>query len=144
MVNRPFGDLKVKVFAAGQRPRLDLSQVDSPQVDLPQVAFDASDEEVLLQHAALGCVSLWCTTSERAYPFVFRPRLVRGVIPCAQLIFCRDLADFVRFAGPIGRFLARYGRPFVILDANAPIPGLLGWYSRATCQNISRAHCGRG
>ncbi len=97
---------------------------------MPQVDFDASDEEVLLQHAALGYVSLWCTISERAYPFVFRPRLVRGVIPCAQLIFCRDIADFVRFAGPIGRFLARYGRPFVILDANAPIPGLLGWYSR--------------
>jgi hypothetical protein len=120
MVNRPFGDPKVKVFAADKRP----------QVDLPRIDFDASDEEVLLQHAALGCVSLWCATSERAYPFVFRPRLVRGFIPCAQLIFCRDVADFVRFAGPIGRFLARYGRPLVILDANAPVPGLLGWYSR--------------
>ncbi len=120
MVNRPFGGQKVEVFAAGQRP----------EVDLPHVDFDASDEEVLLQHAALGCVSLWCATSERAYPFVFRPRLVRGFVPCAQLIFCRDVADFVRFAGPIGRFLVRHGRPFVILDANAPIPGLLGWFSR--------------
>ncbi len=115
MVNRPFGGTKVTVFAVGKRPKVD---------------FDASDEDVLLQHAALGCVSLWCATPERAFPFVFRPRLVRGFVPCAQLIFCRDVADFVRFAGPIGRFLARRGKPFVILDANAPIPGLLGWFSR--------------
>jgi hypothetical protein len=119
MVNRPFGGQKVKVFAAGQRPKLNF-----------QVDFDPSDEEVLLQHAALGCVSLWCATSAGTYPFVFRPRIVKGVIPCAQLIFCRDVADLVRFAGPIGRFLAWHGRPFVILDANAPVPGLLGWFSR--------------
>ncbi len=119
MVNRPFDGRNVKVFTAGQRPKLD-----------SRVEFDAGDEEVLLHHAALGCVSLWCVTSERAYPFVFRRRVVKGVIPCAQLIFCRDIADFVRFAGPIGRFLAWHGRPFVILDANAPIPGLLGWFSR--------------
>jgi hypothetical protein len=120
MVNGLFGGPKVKVFEAGKRS----------QLDLPQVDFDATDEEVLLQHAAHGCISLWCATPERAYPFVFRPRMVRGGIPCAQLIFCRDVGDFVRFAGPIGRLLARYGRPFVIVDANGPIPGLLGWYSR--------------
>jgi hypothetical protein len=56
--------------------------------------------------------------------------VVKGRIPCAQLIFCRDVFDFVRFAGPIGRLLARRGRPFVIIDANAPIPELLGWYGR--------------
>ena len=85
---------------------------------------------MLLKHAALGCVSLWCITAERAYPLVFRRRFVRGIVPCAQLIYCSDVADFVRFAGPIGRLLARRGLPFVIIDANAPIPGLIGWYSR--------------
>jgi len=96
----------------------------------PNVAFDSGDEEILLQHAAHGCISLWCATSERAYPFVFRPRLVRGIVPCAQLIYCREIGDFVRFAGPIGRLLARRGCPLVIIDADAPIPGLVGWYSR--------------
>jgi hypothetical protein len=94
------------------------------------VAVDPFEQEILLQHAALGCISLWCATSERAYPFVFRPRRVKKVVPCAQLIYCRDVADFVRFAGPIGRYLARRGRPFVIVDANAPVPGLLGLYRR--------------
>jgi len=96
----------------------------------PEVEFDRFDHEILSQHAAHGCISLWCATSERAYPFVFRPRMVRGCIPCAQLIYCRDIGDFVRLAGPIGRVLARRGRPFVIVDANAPIPGLFGWFSR--------------
>jgi len=95
----------------------------------PKVSFDPHDRDVLLQHAALGCVSFWCATPERAYPFVFRRRFVRKIVPCAQLIYCSDVADFVRFAGPIGRLLARRGLPFAIIDANAPIDGLLGWYS---------------
>lgn len=94
----------------------------------PAVAFDPLEQDILLQHADLGCISLWCATSERAYPFVFRPRRVKRLLPCAQLIYCRDVGDFVHFAGPLGRRLLRHGRPFVIIDANAPMPGLVGLY----------------
>ena len=52
------------------------------------------------------------------------PALVKRAIPCAQLIYCRDVGEFVRFAGPIGRNLARRGKPFVIIDSNGAIPGL--------------------
>lgn len=96
----------------------------------PTVNFDARDQRLLLEHAAFGCLSLWCATPEYAIPFVFRPRIARGFIPCAQLIYCRDSADLVRFAGPIGRALARRGRLFIIVDAAAPVPGRLGWYRR--------------
>jgi hypothetical protein len=113
MLKGLFGGPAVEVFDAQRRP---------------EVAFDPSDREVLLEHAAHGCISLWCATRERAYPFVFRPRLVKVGVPCAQLIYCRDVGDFVRFAGPVGRVLARRGRPFVIIDANGPIPGLIGWF----------------
>ena len=115
MLSGLFGGAKVKVLDGTRKPA---------------VGFDPRDLEMLLQHAALGCVSLWCATAERAYPFVVRRRFVRGIVPCAQLIYCSDVADFVRFAGPIGRLLARHGLPFVIIDANAAIPGLIGWYSR--------------
>jgi hypothetical protein len=115
MLSALFGGAKVKVLDGTRKP---------------PVGFDPRDLEMLLQHAALGCVSLWCATAERAYPFVFRRRFVRGIVPCAQLIYCSDVADFVRFARPIGWLLARRGLPFVIIDANAPIPGLIGWYSR--------------
>jgi hypothetical protein len=87
---------------------------------------DPFEQQVLKQHDALGCISLWCVSGGRAYPFVFRPRWVKGVIPCAQLIYCRDIADFARFAGPLGRRLTWHGRPIVIVDANGPIAGLVG------------------
>ncbi len=117
MLNGPFGGARVKVFDAQRQPA---------------VGFDPIEQEMLRQHAAHGCISLWCATSERAYPFVFRPRLVKAVIPCAQMIYCRDMADFARFAGPIGRYLALRGRPLVIVDANAPIAGLVGTYRRGS------------
>jgi hypothetical protein len=98
----------------------------------PAVAFDPFEREILQGHAEHGCISLWCETAERAYPFVFRPRLVKDLMPCAQLIYCSDVADLVRFAGPLGRYLARRGRPFVIIDSNGPIPGLIGTFRRGS------------
>jgi hypothetical protein len=114
-LNDLIGGCGAKVVDAGQQP---------------DVECDPFDREVLSQHAALGCDSLWCIASAQASPFVFRPRLIKGRIPCAQLIYCRDIDDFVRFAGPIGRFLARRGRFVVVIDANGRIPGLIGWFQR--------------
>jgi hypothetical protein len=92
------------------------------------VSFDPHDRDLLLEHADCGCKSLWCVTPKRAYPFVFRTRLVKHV-PCAQLVYCRNVDDFVGFARPIGSFLARHtGRLLVLLDANGPIEGLVGKY----------------
>ena len=115
MLNGLFGGERAKVLDAHQRP---------------EVPFDPCEHELLLHHAALGCISLWCVTSERAYPFAFRWRLVETVVYCAQLVYCRDIADFVRFAGPIGRFLALRGRLLVLVDSNGPIPGLVGAFFR--------------
>jgi hypothetical protein len=94
--------------------------------DLPDVPFDPHERDLLLEHAEFGCISLWCVTPERAYPFVFRSRRVKGIVSCAQLIYCRDLDDLVRFARPLGRYLAWRGHPLVVLDANGPVRGLVG------------------
>jgi hypothetical protein len=123
MLNGPFGSGGTKVFAAERQP---------------EVGFDPLEQELLLQHAAVGCISLWCTHAQSAYPFVFRTRRVKSTVPCAQLIYCRDIADFVRFAGPIGRFLALRGRPIVIVDANGPIAGVLGVFFRGTAPKYFR------
>jgi hypothetical protein len=112
-----FGGEKADVFDARRKP---------------SARFDRFDQETLTQHAAHGCISLWCESAERAYPFVFRPRLVKGCVPCAQLIYCRDISDFGRFAGAVGRYLAWRGRPVVIVDANAPISGLVGVFRRGS------------
>jgi hypothetical protein len=113
----PFGAEKVAVLQAEHDP---------------QVPFDWFDQDVLRHHAEFGCLSLWCVTPERAYPFVFRPRMVRGLIPCAQLIYCRDITDFARFAGPLGRYLAWRGNPIVVVDSNGTIPGLIGIFRRGS------------
>ena len=94
----------------------------------PQAPCDAHELDLLKDHAAYGCMSLWCETPERAYPFVFRARRVKGLATCAQLIYCRDVEDLVRFARPLGMYLARRGRLLVILDANGPVRGLFGKY----------------
>ena len=51
-----------------------------------------------------------------------------SVIPCFQLVYCRDISDYVHFAESLGSFLALRRRPFVIIDSNGPIPGLRGRY----------------
>ena len=73
-------------------------------------------------------MSLWCITKERAYPFVFVPRVFKGLVPGVQLIYCRDIEDLVRFAGPLGRYLALRGKLVISIDSNGPIAGLIGKY----------------
>jgi hypothetical protein len=94
----------------------------------PEVKYDSYDQNLLREHGQFGCLSFWCTTAEKAYPFVFLPMNVRGFIPCVRLIYCRSTEDLVRFAQPIGRYLLKYGRVFTLIDANGPITGLLGHY----------------
>jgi hypothetical protein len=94
------------------------------ELDVP---FDRHVRDLLLEHADYGCTSLWCVAGEQAYPFVFRPRTIR-FLPCAQLVYCRNIEDFVRFARPLGSHLARSLRPLVILDASGPVAGLVGKY----------------
>jgi hypothetical protein len=94
----------------------------------PPAQSEPFEHELLLEHARYGCTSLWCIADGRAHPFVFRPRVLKGIIPCAQLVYCRDINDFVRFAGPIGRFLTARGRPLALIDSNGPIAGLVGRY----------------
>jgi hypothetical protein len=103
----------------------------------PRASFTSYERQVLLDHAGYGCTALWCETEERAYPFVFRLRSLRG-IPCAQLVYCRDVEDCVRFIGPLARYLTLRGRPFLIIDANGPIPGLIGKYFAQTMPRYFR------
>jgi hypothetical protein len=97
-----------------------------PDEDLP-----SSEIELLLTHASYGCMSLICSSANRRHPFVFVLGRKFGLVPYAYLAYCRDLEDFVRFAGPLGRFLTRRGFPLVVLDSNGPVRGLIGAYSAA-------------
>jgi hypothetical protein len=104
------------------------TKVEEVGHELDTIHLDSFERELLLAHSSYGCLSLYCKTADGAYPFVFQPRIVKGIIPCLQLIYCRQITDYVRFARPLGRYLALRGRPLVIIDSNGPIPGLTGKY----------------
>jgi hypothetical protein len=99
---------------------------------VPADAVDTGDgplSALLADHARYGCISLICMAGGRTYPFVFlRRRIPKTVLPCVQLIYCGDIADFIRFARPLGRYLLRHGLPVVMVDANGPLEGLPGRY----------------
>ena len=86
--------------------------------------LSASDVELLTRHAALWLPQPGLPRGRtRSLPFVLLPmRIRRGWIapPAMQLIYCRDVADYVACAGAIGRFLLGHGKISVILDANGP------------------------
>jgi len=87
------------------------------------------ESDLVQQHASFGCLSLVVRDGAAAYPFVFQRHRVKNLVPVYRLLYCRDIGDLERFAGNIGQFLARRGGLLVRLDANAPSPRLIGWYS---------------
>jgi hypothetical protein len=94
----------------------------------PNARFEPHELDLLKAHSGYGCICLWCETPERAYPFVFHQRLLKGFLPSVQLVYCRDIQSFVRFAWPLGLHLAARGRLSALIDSNGPIPGLVGKY----------------
>ena len=87
------------------------------------------DHGLLIAHAAAGCLSVVCHDAQGCDPFVFAPRRIAySPVGVMQLVYCRDTADFARRAGALGRFLLRRGVAGVILDADGPVPGLVGRY----------------
>jgi len=100
--------------------------------DLPELMMLSDSERgILLEHSALGCRSLICVRDGTAFPFVFMTRRVfHGLIPCGQVIYCRSALALSQCAGAIGRFLLRRGILLCVVDANEPVPGLVGRYFR--------------
>jgi len=110
LLSKASGDRRVKLISADAVPNPDV---------------DADEQELLLTHKKYGCMSIWCVTQESAHPFVFQPR---STFPGVQLIYCRGVDEFVRFARPIGLFLARRRYFYVVVNSNGPVPGLVGKY----------------
>ncbi len=117
-------------FPALSRPAAGM-RVEVVRKDAQTVAgLSSADLALLARHAAYGCLSLVCRTSDgRGFPFVLQPMCIRRIaLPAMQLIYCPDVADYVACAGAIGRFLVRHGRVSIALDANGPMKELVGVY----------------
>jgi hypothetical protein len=99
---------------------------------------DLPECDLLQQHVKLGCLSLVLRHDGKSYPFIFQSHRVKRILPSYRLIYCRDMAEFVRFAGNLGRFLLKRGTPLVLADANGPIPGLAGLYTERRGRKYAR------
>ena len=107
--------------------------VDNVTIDLATNSSwleNMPERDLLLQHAKLSCLSLVLRCDEKIHPFIFHRYRIKRVLPTYQLIYCRDMAEFVRFAGNLGRFLLlQKATSFVLVDANGRVPGLAGIYT---------------
>lgn len=129
--------LRFKRFADGQLAFLPmLSPVGAPvrvmeaRPEASELALLPEDErQMLLDHAALGCRALICIRDGAASPFIFKTRRVlKGLVPCSQVIYCRSHADLSHNAGALGRHLLGKGQLICLVDSNGPVAGLVGRY----------------
>lgn len=126
---RPFSQgrmIAAPILSAPQRKvRVVAFAADGPEAAL----LAQSERQLLAEHAQMGCRALVCVKDGLAYPFVVqRHRIVRNLISCWRLIYCREVGEFVRFANAIGRYLLFRGGPLCAVDAMERVPGLVGWF----------------
>ncbi|MGJ5134870.1 acyl-CoA acyltransferase [Bradyrhizobium oligotrophicum] len=114
--------------AAGQGARVQQVAADAHAVD----GTSSDEADLLIRHARHGCLSIVVRSKQSSIPLVLqqaRIRQGRFALPAMQLIYCRDISDYVACAGAVGRFLLLRGRVSVIVDANGPVAGLYGVYT---------------
>jgi hypothetical protein len=109
-------------------PALSRSAAPVRVMPLSSAPDDLPERQLLVEHAALGCIVLVIESAGAHYPFVFAPRrIVYRAIPTMKLAYCRNFADYVRFAGTIGRYLLARGMPAVVVDKDPRVRELAGF-----------------
>ena len=103
-----------------------------PDTDLLPFGLPQRESELLRQNIGYGCLGVMASFEGRHHPFLFDVSRRYRTGRLSYLVYCREMDDFVRLAGPIGRFLARRGYPVVVLDANGPVRHLFGKYFDST------------
>ena len=84
----------------------------------------------MIDHARYGCNCIWCLEDGVAWPFVFHDLPIKRVVPAVQLVYCRDIDGFSRFAPLLSRYLLRRGKAVIRLDSNGTDFGSAGHISR--------------
>jgi hypothetical protein len=107
-----------------------LSRGGEPARILPLSAApnDLPERSLLEEHAALGSIVFVLEAAGEHFPFVFAPRrILYRAIPTIKVAYNRDFADYIRFAGPIGRYLLSRGMPAVVVDNDPRVRDLTGF-----------------
>ncbi len=89
------------------------------------------ERDILITHQQYGCLAYVVQDQDAAYPFVFlRRRIPRRMFPTLELVYCRRIEDYQRYASALGLALLARGFLSVSLDADRPNPDLVGSYSQ--------------
>ncbi|CCD89738.1 conserved hypothetical protein; putative Acyl-CoA N-acyltransferases [Bradyrhizobium sp. ORS 285] len=98
----------------------------------PPYGIPSDEADLLIRHAQYGCLSVVVRSKSAAIPLVFqqvRIRQGRFALPAMQLVYCRNISDYIAYAGAVGRYLLPRGYVSVMIDANGPVAGLIGVYT---------------
>ncbi|MGJ0508564.1 MAG: acyl-CoA acyltransferase [Methylocystis sp.] len=116
--------------------------VESFDVQAHAGVLTEAESEMMLDHTSRGCLGFVARDGAAASPFLFLPRRIfRQQLPVLQLVYCRDVSDYVRCAGALGRALLACGRLVVLVDAVERIRGLHGIYFKDRGPKYARGPC---
>ena len=106
----------------------------------------AASCELMVHQSDLHCreASLSVCVLRRSHEWKSTRVPVSFALPHALLVYCRGLEEFVRFAGPLSRFLAWRGMPMVFIESNGPVARpdwqVLGHGSKVLPRSSPAAH----
>lgn len=83
--------------------------------DLPTGALDPHEQQLLEDHAALGCLSGAYAYAAGWQPFVLQRTRYRG-LPSAHLIYARSRQQALAHAGALAKFALRHGLLLLSMD----------------------------
>lgn len=90
------------------------------------------DFGMLKRHHDLGCDVVAAREGERLSGFVFRRYRIRSgrlALPAMFVLHTPDREQLVALSGNFGRYFMRKAAPFLVMDADGPVPGLTGVYT---------------
>lgn len=120
------GQMGAVVLKAPRRssPRAKLLDLDEARAEgLPE-----QDVSVLVDHEKLGCMAACLRTADRLEPLIFHKARVKGFLPAAELVMCRDREVFSKYGRAVTAGLWRRGYALMIVDCSEPQQGFHGKY----------------
>lgn len=115
-----------------------LAALKRPRPDTSIEPFDSqrhagiAQAEMLRWHQQWGCDVLVARRGESLSGFVFRRFRIRSgrlAMPAMFVIHAADRDELIAFAGNIGRHFLKSAAPILIMDADGPVPGLIGAFT---------------
>lgn len=115
-------------FALDSTSRPDARHTMLKLAEAQSEGLGEEDARMLSDHREMGCLVTCLLTADGPEPLVFLKRRIKGVLPCAQLVLCRDESLLHDYGRTIMAWLWRRGHTFLLADCSGPVRGVRGHY----------------